>query len=108
MHTKDDFYKGLKHGIPIALGYIPVSFTFGLMAVKSGIPVVAAILISMTNLTSAGQFAGMNLIIEGASLIEIALTTFIVNLRYMLMSISLSQKLSNKIPDFKNTFWLLE
>ncbi|MFY9217388.1 MAG: AzlC family ABC transporter permease [Tepidanaerobacteraceae bacterium] len=101
MHTKDDFYKGLKHGIPIALGYIPVSFTFGLMAVKSGIPVVAAILISMTNLTSAGQFAGMNLIIEGASLIEIALTTFIVNLRYMLMSISLSQKLSNKIPDFK-------
>jgi len=101
MHTKDDFYKGLKHGIPIALGYIPVSFTFGLMAVKGGIPVVAAILISMTNLTSAGQFAGMNLIIEGASLIEIALTTFIVNLRYMLMSISLSQKLSNKIPDFK-------
>ncbi|AEE92689.1 AzlC family protein [Tepidanaerobacter acetatoxydans Re1] len=101
MHIKDDFYKGLKHGIPIALGYIPVSFTFGLMAVKGGIPVAAAILISMTNLTSAGQFAGMNLIIEGASLIEIALTTFIVNLRYMLMSISLSQKLSNKITDFK-------
>ncbi len=101
MHTKDDFYKGLKHGIPIALGYIPVSFTFGLMAVNGGIPALAAILISMTNLTSAGQFAGMNLIIEGASLIEIALTTFIVNLRYMLMSISLSQKLSNKIPDLK-------
>lgn len=89
------------HGIPIALGYIPVSFTFGLMAVKGGIPALAAILISMTNLTSAGQFAGMNLIIEGASLVEIALTTLIVNLRYMLMSISLSQKLSNKIPAFK-------
>ncbi|GLI19793.1 autotransporter [Tepidanaerobacter syntrophicus] len=101
IHTKEDFYKGLMHGIPIALGYIPVSFTFGLMAVKGGIPALAAILISMTNLTSAGQFAGMNLIIEGASLVEIALTTLIVNLRYMLMSISLSQKLSNKIPAFK-------
>lgn len=101
IHTKEDFYKGLIHGIPIALGYIPVSFTFGLMAVKGGIPALAAILISMTNLTSAGQFAGMNLIIEGASLVEIALTTLIVNLRYMLMSISLSQKLSNKIPAFK-------
>lgn len=101
IHTKEEFYKGLIHGIPIALGYIPVSFTFGLMAVKGGIPALAAILISMTNLTSAGQFAGMNLIIEGASLVEIALTTLIVNLRYMLMSISLSQKLSNKIPAFK-------
>ncbi|GAQ24916.1 AzlC family ABC transporter permease [Tepidanaerobacter syntrophicus] len=101
IHTKEEFYKGLMHGIPIALGYIPVSFTFGLMAVKGGIPALAAILISMTNLTSAGQFAGMNLIIEGASLVEIALTTLIVNLRYMLMSISLSQKLSNKIPAFK-------
>lgn len=98
---KDDFWKGIKHGIPIALGYIPVSFTFGLMAVNGGIPVAAAILISMTNITSAGQFAGINLIIQNASLLEIALTSFVVNLRYMLMSLSISQKLSNKIPAFK-------
>jgi 4-azaleucine resistance transporter AzlC len=96
-----DFCRGFKCGIPIALGYIPVSFTFGLMAVEGDIPVITAILISMTNLTSAGQFAGTNLIIHGASLVEIALTTLIVNLRYLLMSLSLSQKLSSTIPALK-------
>lgn len=96
-----DFSYGFKQGIPIALGYIPVSFTFGLMAVNGGISILTTILISMTNVTSAGQFAGANLIINGASLMEIALTSFIVNLRYMLMSLSLSQKLSSKISALK-------
>ena len=100
-NISSDFFCGFKHGIPIALGYIPVSFTFGLIAVDGGIPVLAAVLISMTNLTSAGQFAGINLIINGASLLEIALTSFIVNLRYMLMSLALSQKLSPKISTLK-------
>ena len=100
-NISNDFYCGFKDGIPIILGYIPVSFTFGLLAVDGGIPVLATILISMTNLTSAGQFAGMNLIINGATLLEIALTSCIVNLRYMLMSIALSQKLSPKISTLK-------
>jgi len=81
-HQLDDFKYGLKQGIPIALGYVPVSFTFGLMAVSGGIPVWVAILISLTNLTSAGQFAGTNLIISGKPLFEIALTTFVINIRY--------------------------
>ena len=100
-NISNGFYCGFKDGIPIILGYIPVSFTFGLLAVDGGIPVLATILISMTNLTSAGQFAGMNLIINGATLLEIALTSCIVNLRYMLMSIALSQKLSPKISTLK-------
>ncbi|NLB72570.1 MAG: AzlC family ABC transporter permease [Firmicutes bacterium] len=90
----DDFGYGLKQGIPIALGYVPVSFTFGLMAVSGGIPVWVAILISLTNLTSAGQFAGTNLIISGKPLFEIALTTFVINIRYLLMSLSLSQRIA--------------
>ncbi|MCR4430202.1 MAG: AzlC family ABC transporter permease [Tepidanaerobacteraceae bacterium] len=89
-----EFCHGLRQGIPIALGYIPVSFTFGLMAVGGGIPVWTAILISMSNLTSAGQFAGTNLIIANAPLLEIGLTTFVINIRYMLMSLSLSQKIT--------------
>lgn len=87
--------KGIKDGLPIGLGYIPVSFTFGMMAVKGGIPVWLAILISMTNLTSAGQFAGAGLIIANASLFEITVTTFVINIRYMLMSLSLSQKITS-------------
>lgn len=90
---KIDFYYGLKRGYPIALGYFPVAFTFGLMAVSGGLPVWMAIFISMSNLTSAGQFAGTNLIISNASLMEITLTTFVINIRYMLMSLSLTQRL---------------
>lgn len=96
-NRRKDFKYGFKRGIPIALGYVPVSFTFGLMAVSGGIPVWMAIFISLSNLTSAGQFAGTNLIINGASLVEITLTTFVINIRYMLMSLSLTQRLEKSI-----------
>lgn len=93
----NDFKAGVKHGIPICLGYIPVSFTFGLMAVSAGIPKWTAILISLTNLTSAGQFAGITLISAGTAYFELGLTVFIINLRYMLMSLSISQKIDKDI-----------
>ncbi len=87
------FYLGVKKGIPIALGYLSVSFTFGVMAVNGGLPVWTTVLISLTNLTSAGQFAGVNLILAGGGYLEMAVTTLVINLRYMLMSLSLSQKI---------------
>ena len=90
-----EFLRGVNQGVPIMLGYIPVSFTFGLMAVNGGISVWMAILISLTNLTSAGQFVGTGLIIANASFFEITLATFVINIRYMLMSLSLSQKISS-------------
>lgn len=85
--------QGFKDGIPIALGYLSVSFTFGMAAVTQGLDLWQAVLISMTNLTSAGQFAGLALITAGAAYYEMILTQFIINLRYALMSVSLSQKL---------------
>ncbi|MCX7773019.1 MAG: AzlC family ABC transporter permease, partial [Clostridia bacterium] len=88
----NNYYIGFKDGIPIGLGYLSVSFTFGMMAVHSGLPVWMAVLISMTNLTSAGQFAGISLMATGAPLIEMALTQLVINARYALMSLSLSQK----------------
>jgi predicted branched-subunit amino acid permease len=96
--NKSNFTYGFKKGIPIALGYIPVSFTFGLMAVSGGLPVWLTIVISVSNITSAGQFAGTNLILAGAGYLEITLTTFVINIRNMLMSLSLSQKIENKMP----------
>lgn len=96
-----EYRHGLKRGFPIFLGYLPVSFTFGFMAVSGGIPVWTAVIMSMTNLTSAGQFAGTNLIVAGAGYVEIALTTLIINLRYSLMSLSLSQKINARIPTWK-------
>lgn len=93
MNEKAHDYKyGFKKGIPIALGYLPVSFSFGFMGASGGLPVWFVVLISMTNLTSSGQLAGTNLILHGGTLLEITLNTLIINLRYMLMSLSLSQK----------------
>lgn len=83
----------MRLGIPIALGYIPVSFSFGMLAVAAGIPPYAAIIISMTNLTSAGQFAGINIISAAGGVWEMGITTLVINLRYMLMSLALSQKI---------------
>lgn len=88
-----DFKVGLRKGLPIAIGYLSVSFTFGVKAVNGGIPVWIAILMSVTNLTSAGQFAGATMIMAQGSYLEMAITTLVINLRYMLMSLALSQKL---------------
>lgn len=89
---RQQFQKGLRAGMPIALGYFPVSIGFGMLAQGGGLSVLQAVLISMTNLTSAGQVAGTKLIIDCAPLVEIAAATFIINIRYMLMSLALSQK----------------
>lgn len=90
---KSQFKKGLLHGIPIALGYLSVSFGFGIMAVRSGLSVFSAVMISVTNLTSAGQAAGVEIIAAAGTLVEMALTQLVINIRYSLMGISLSQKL---------------
>ena len=91
-----DFLKGISHGIPIALGYLSVSFGFGIKAVSVGISVIWASLISATNLTSAGQTAGVDIIAVGGTLIEMILVQLTINIRYSLMAISLSQKLDKK------------
>lgn len=94
------FLLGIRNGIPICLGYLSVSFGFGILAVKSGLSAFAATIISFTNLTSAGQTAGIALISAGSSLVEMALTQLTINLRYALMAISLSQKLDGSFTTF--------
>lgn len=91
------FLNGAKDGVPIALGYLSVSFTFGLMAVDSGLSWWQATLISMANMTSAGQFAGLGIMIASGGLIEMMITQLVINLRYALMAISLSQNVDKKV-----------
>lgn len=87
------FGRGLLDGLPIALGYLSVSFSFGISAVNEGLSPLAAVLISLTNLTSAGQVAGLGIILAEGALFEMALTQLVINIRYLLMSLSLSQRL---------------
>ena len=93
----DDFIKGCRKGIPIALGYFPVSFSFGVLVVSSGLPLGLATFISLTNLTSSGQFAGVSLMLAQASYFEVAMTLLLINARYFLMSLSLSQKIDKSM-----------
>ena len=95
---KSEFQKGLRDGVPIALGYLSVSFSVGIMAVSGGLSVFQGALMSLTNVTSAGQFAGIQIITAGGTVLELILTQFVINLRYALMSLSLSQKLSEEMP----------
>ncbi len=97
MELRNKYKDGLKDGIPIALGYLSVSFAFGLSAVNGGLFWWQAVVISMTNLTSAGQVAGLSLMLSFATLAEMAATQLVINLRYALMSLSLSQKLDASV-----------
>lgn len=94
---KSRFLRGMSHGIPIFLGYLSVSFGFGILAVnKAGLSVFQASVISASNLTSAGQKAGLDVIAAGGALIEMILLQLTINIRYSLMALSLSQKLDKR------------
>ena len=88
-----DFKEGCRDAIPICLGYMAVSFAFGIEASKIGMTVFQAAMTSLLNVTSAGQFSALEVIARNGSFIELAILQFIINLRYMLMSCALSQKL---------------
>ncbi len=91
--NKSWFLKGMRNGVPIALGYFAVAFTLGIVAKKSGITAFQAGLATALTSASAGGYAGFALIAEAAAYSEMALTQFIVNARYMLMSFAIGQKL---------------
>ncbi len=97
MKKKSLFRAGLVDGLPICFGYLSVSFAFGIFAVGSGLGVLETLFISMTNVTSAGQLAAVPIITLGGTLAELASSQFIINLRYALMSISLSQRLDSSM-----------
>lgn len=92
------FRKGIKDGVPIALGYISVAFAFGMLAVEKGMPLWSPVLLSISNFTGTGQFAGIDLITSSAGLWEVVFTILVINIRYILMSLSLSQRLAQNIP----------
>ena len=104
-HVMKEIKRGMKNGIPIALGYLSVSFSFGAIAVSMGFSVIQAVLISLLNLTSAGQFASLGIIAGQGTYLEMAIVELTVNIRYAFMSLSLSQKVDEK---FKGIYkWFL-
>ena len=92
------FSNGMRDGIPIATGYFAVSFTLGIAAKNAGFTPLLAMIVSMTNNASAGEYAGFTLISQNAGYLELALMILVANARYLLMSCALSQKLDSKTP----------
>lgn len=98
MDNKSCFAKGIRDGIPIALGYFAVSFSLGIAARSAGFTAFQSLLMSLFNNASAGEFAAFTLIAAGAGYVEVALMTLVTNARYLLMSCALSQKLAPSVP----------
>ena len=96
-----NFHEGLRDGLAIGLGYLSVSFSFGILAVASGLSWWQAVLVSATNITSAGQVAGIGIMASSGGLIEMMISQIVINLRYSLMAISLSQKTDKSMSSLK-------
>ena len=96
--NRQTYIRGVRQGIPVGLGYFVVSFTIGIAARKARLTALQATVMSLTNLTSAGQFASFALIASGAPYLEMIVSQAVINLRYCLMSCALSQKVDSRLP----------
>lgn len=97
--------KGVRDGMPICIGYFSVSFAFGIFATGQGLSVLEAVMISLFNLTSAGQLAATPIIASFGSIPELVISQLVINMRYALMSVSLSQKLGESVR-LRDRFWI--
>ena len=96
--NRTELAAGVKAGLPIALGYLPIAVAFGLLAKSQGVPNSIGMLMSLLIYAGASQFIGINLLVLGTSFGEIVIATFLLNLRHFLMSAALSQKLEGTLP----------
>ncbi|MBP5584377.1 MAG: AzlC family ABC transporter permease, partial [Bacteroidales bacterium] len=94
------YFDGLRDGTPIGLGYFAVAFSLGIVAQKAGLNATQGFIASFFNMASAGEYALFTSIMAGATYVEVAIATLIINARYLLMSCSLSQKFSQETPYF--------
>ena len=101
MSSQLSFQRGVRDGLPIGLGYLSVSIALGITAASKGMPLWGAALFSMISMTGTGSLVGINLLAIGGGLIEMILAVAVINARYMLMSLSLTQKLPEDMPMWK-------
>ncbi|MFC4322293.1 AzlC family ABC transporter permease [Litchfieldia salsa] len=104
LKTTSDFRQGIQAGIAIALGYMPIALTFGLLAKSTGLTVSETVLMSLIVFAGASQYISLSLLAVGTGVFEIILATFILNIRHFLMSASLNEKVENDHP-FKKALY---
>lgn len=97
-NSREEFLAGVKAALPLAIGYLPIAATFGLVAQTTGLDPLSTCLMSLLVYAGASQFIALNLLALGIGAGEIIFTTFILNLRHFLMSASLTEKLEPLLP----------
>lgn len=101
---QSDFSKGVYNGLPIAFGYIPLAFSFGTLAINGGYNFIVPTVMSLLSFTGAGQMAGIQMMIQAASIISIFLVNLVINSRYLVMCLSMNQRITEKMPFWKKMF----
>lgn len=101
---RSDFSKGVYNGLPIALGYIPLAFSFGTIAIKGGYDFLVPTIMSMLSFTGAGQMAGIQMMIEAASILSIFLVNLVINARYLVMCLSMNNHINQKLSFWQKLF----
>jgi 4-azaleucine resistance transporter AzlC len=91
-NPSSSFKRGLKAGLPIAIGYLPIAITFGLLSKTYGLPFMDSLGMSLFIFAGASQFMALSMLAMGTSGFELILATFIINIRHLLMSASISEK----------------
>ncbi|MEO3947793.1 AzlC family ABC transporter permease [Gorillibacterium sp. CAU 1737] len=91
---EESWREGVKAGIPVAVGYLPIAITFGMLAETAGLSPWIAVAMSLIVYAGASQFVGVTMLASGAAPLAIVFTTFILNFRHFLMSSALTQKIN--------------
>ena len=100
----NNYTRGLKAGIPIALGYLSVSFTFGIIAISYGLSWWQALIISMTTVTSAGQFAGIGIMLHPGQYFQMLISQITITYATPSCPFPLDRRQTNASPDYRDGF----
>jgi 4-azaleucine resistance transporter AzlC len=87
---RDELVAGIRGAIPIILGYLPIGMAYGVLAARAGLNTYIIVLMSILVFAGSAQLISINMLGMGAGILPIVLMTFLVNLRHLLMSASMS------------------
>jgi 4-azaleucine resistance transporter AzlC len=96
------FMQGVKSGFPIALGYFPIAIAFGALAIQADLTWIEATLMSVIVFAGASQFVGVSMLLAGAGAAQIIATTFFLNMRHLIMSLTINDQMRHFPQSWKN------
>lgn len=94
--TREQFFRGLKAGVPVMFGFIPVAIAYALSARQAGFSALETILMSLMVYAGSSQMMAVGMLSTGSAMGPIVLATFLLNLRHFIMSTYVMRELPEK------------